>query len=259
VSERALDRLMIVLAAAVVGVVVFGAVLALVPKPPSPDVVAAEVLDAAHEGIDKVDAQLPDGGTALVAIPGGPFEIIKGKAPALMPDAVVPWLSGQNGATAVAAGGDSTWAAVAVPDGGSATMAGLVAALVAALGVLAMPLLLNHRRPKTVMHVQQADPRLGPMLDERATLVKSLIELLPQLPDGVAWQAENALAKAGVHQIVPDGELVDPQRHHVVGTEPPADLARVNTVARTIRPGYADGDRLVIHPKVVVYAMDQAR
>lgn len=137
-------------------------------------------------------------------------------------------------------------------------VAGLVAALVAFAGVLAMPLLLGFlsiRRPEPGT---RPDPRVGPLLDQRAALVRGLVDLLPQLPDGLVWQAENALKQVGVRPVVPDGEVVDPLRHHVVGTEPPADATQVNTVARTIRPGYADGERLVIHPKVVVYTMEKA-
>lgn len=151
----------------------------------------------------------------------------------------------------------------AAPTGGpqgtpTPMVAGLVAALVAFAGVLAMPLLLGFlsiRRPEPVA---RPDPRVGPLLDQRAALVRGLVDLLPQLPDGLVWQAENTLKQVGVRQVVPDGEVVDPLRHHVVGTEPPADATQVNTVARTIRPGYADGERLVIHPKVVVYTMDKA-
>jgi len=186
-NERVLNRIVIVLAAAVVGVVVFSLVLVLAPE-------AAPTIN---------------------------------ESPQRTPTPMV---------------------------------AGLVAALVAAAGVLAMPLLLDFlsvRRPEPVAR-QQPDPRVGPLLDQRAALVRGLVDLLPQLPDGLVWQAENTLAQVGVRPVVPDGEVVDPLRHHVVGTEPPADATQANTVARTIRPGYADGERLVIHPKVVVYAMDQA-
>lgn len=134
-------------------------------------------------------------------------------------------------------------------------VAGLVAALVAVAGVLAMPPLVDFLSDHRV--APQPDPRVDPLLEQRDALVLGLVDLLPQLPDGLVWQAENALKKVGVRPVVADGEVVDPSRHHVVGTETPADAAQVNTVARTIRPGYADGDRLVAHPKVVVYAVDQ--
>lgn len=142
-----------------------------------------------------------------------------------------------------------------VPESPQRIVAGIVAAVVGFVGVLGMPLLLDflvHRTPPV-----EEDPYT--LRDQRAALVRGLVDLLPQLPDGLVWQAENALTKVGVHPVVPDGEPVDPGRHHVVGTEPPLDTALVNTVARTIRPGYADGDRLVSHPKVVVYTMDPER
>lgn len=255
-TERVLDRLMIMLAAAVVGVLVLGIVLALAPSPPEPHTVATEVLSNARTGVDGVAERLPEGAAALVSGPEGTFEVPEN--PQGTKAAVLPWLDEHLGASAVARGDDGSWAAVSLPENGSAVPAGLVAALVAMLGVLAMPLLsnlLSHRRPQAVVYVKQQDPRA---LEQRAALVRGLVDLLPQLPEAVAWQAENALTKAGVRQVVPDGELVDPRRHHVVGTETPTDAGRINTVARTVRPGYADGDRLVTHPKVVVYTMDQA-
>lgn len=246
-TERVLDRLMIAVAAAVVGVLVLGIVLALVPSGPQPHAVATEVLDAARNGVDGVAERLPDGGVALVHLPAGTFEI--SDRTKQTPAAVLPWLDNHAGAAAVARGDDGSWAAVSLPENGSTVPAGLLAALVAVVGVLAVRLLGN-RRQEAVIHIQRPDPRI---LEQRAALVGGLVDLLPQLPEAVAWQAENTLAKAGVRPVVPDGEFVDPRRHHVVGTELPPDVARVNTVARTIRPGYVDGDRFVTHPKVVVY------
>lgn len=247
-TERVLDRLMVVVAAAVVGVLVFGIVLALAASGSSPHAVATDVLAAARNGIDGVAERLPNGGAALVHLPAGTFEVPED--PQRTPTAaVLPWLDSHAGASAVARGDDGSWAAVSLPENGSAVPAGLVAALVAVIGVLAVPLLGN-RHPQAVVHITQPDPRI---LEQRAALVGGLVDLLPQLPEAVAWQAENTLTQAGVRQVVPDGEFVDPKRHHVVGTELPPDVARVNTVARTIRPGYVDGDRFVTHPKVVVY------
>jgi len=264
-SERALDRVMVVLGAAVVGLAIFGAVLALAPGGASPHAVATDVLGAAHEGIDRVGDRLPDGGTALVALPTGTFEVATGAPPRPVAAAILRWLPQQTGATAVVRGADGAWAAVSVPEAGSAVPAALVAALVAVVGMVAMSLLFNLlHRPGAVLHANPGPqpppmPDDRPLLREREVLVRGLVDLLPQLPEGLVWQAEKALSTVGVRQVVADGERVDPRRHHVVGTEPPVDADRVNTVARTIRPGYADGDQLVIHPKVVVYATDQAR
>jgi molecular chaperone GrpE (heat shock protein) len=76
------------------------------------------------------------------------------------------------------------------------------------------------------------------------------------MPDALVWQAEKALADAGVRTIVPDGEPFDPALHHVVGTEPIPRGGRENTIARTVRPGYADDKDILVYPKVVVYADD---
>jgi hypothetical protein len=89
---------------------------------------------------------------------------------------------------------------------------------------------------------------------QRSVLVRRLAELLPQLPAPLAWQAVNALDEVGVQAFVPDGEKFDPALHHAVGTEPAPAPDRVNTVARTIRPGYRDSRQVIVFPKVVVYA-----
>src|SRR6266496_3296269 len=68
-SERTLDRLMALLGAAVVGLAIFGAVLALAPSGPDPHAVAADVLAAAQDGIDQAGSSLPEGGAALVTVP----------------------------------------------------------------------------------------------------------------------------------------------------------------------------------------------
>jgi molecular chaperone GrpE (heat shock protein) len=94
---------------------------------------------------------------------------------------------------------------------------------------------------------------------ERDALARAVAELVPQLPDALAWQATNALASGGVRPVVPDGRPLDPAAHHVVGTEASPDPARADTIARTVRPGYAAEDgRLLVHPKVVVYRPDGA-
>lgn len=88
---------------------------------------------------------------------------------------------------------------------------------------------------------------------QRETLARSVAELLSSMPEAVAWQAEKALAEAGVQRVVPDGEPFDAALHHAVGTEPAAGGGHENTVARTVRPGYADDDSILVYPKVVIY------
>ena len=91
---------------------------------------------------------------------------------------------------------------------------------------------------------------------QKTALARSVAELVPSLPDALVWRAEQALADAGVRSVVPDGQLFDAEAHHVVGTEPVPRGSRENIIARTIRPGYADGETILVYPKVIVYADD---
>lgn len=246
--DRLLDQVLVVLAAAVVGLLVFGAVAVLAANGPDPHAVAADALAA--DGAEQVAAALPDDAVALVRHRDTLFEVSTMDRPQRTPqspDVLVAWLASRPGGTAVARGDDGSWAAVAVPERRSPVLAGLVAGLLALAGVLVVRQLATRRSP------DRDDTAPG---EHRATLILNLVKLLPQLPDGLKWQAGNALTAVGVRELTPDGERFDPRRHHVVGTEAPADPARVNTIARTIRPGYADGDHVVVHPKVVVYSME---
>ena len=92
--------------------------------------------------------------------------------------------------------------------------------------------------------------------EQKTALARSLAELVPSLPDALVWRAEQALADVGVRSVVPDGQPFDETAHHVVGTEPVPRGGRENIIARTIRPGYADGENILVYPKVIVYADD---
>jgi hypothetical protein len=92
---------------------------------------------------------------------------------------------------------------------------------------------------------------------QRDDLVRGLGELGNQLPDGLGWQVTNLVEAAGLRIVTPDGEPFDPAVHHAVGTEPAPDRNQAETVARTVRPGYADEDRVLVPARVVVYALDE--
>ena len=98
--------------------------------------------------------------------------------------------------------------------------------------------------------------RLRRSAQQKTVLARSVAELLPSMPEALVWQAEKALAEVGVRAIVPDGEPFDAAAHHIVGTEPVPRAAGKNIVARTVRPGYADDEKILVYPKVVVYADD---
>jgi molecular chaperone GrpE (heat shock protein) len=91
------------------------------------------------------------------------------------------------------------------------------------------------------------------LLEQRSALLHDFAELLPQMSDAVAWQAVNILEAAGVRIVRPDGLKFDPAHHHAVGTEQAPGHEAAGLIARTVRPGYADGERLVVHPRVVVF------
>ena len=101
--------------------------------------------------------------------------------------------------------------------------------------------------------------RLRRSAQQRTALARSLAELLPSMPDALVWQAEKALADVGVRPVVADGELFDPAAHDAIGVEPVPRGKKQNTVARTVRPGYADDERILVYPKVVVYANDDGQ
>jgi hypothetical protein len=103
--------------------------------------------------------------------------------------------------------------------------------------------------PPPVTAPSQPDPRLA----ERETAVRELAELVGRLPPEFAWQAANVLRSAGVHQIPSDGAPFDPAVHFVVETRSTPDPALHDVVARTVKPGWADRDRVVVPARVVVY------
>jgi GrpE len=111
--------------------------------------------------------------------------------------------------------------------------------------------------PATEQIPEQQLRRLRQSADQKTALARGLAELLPSMPEAVAWQAGKALADVGVRPVIPDGEVFDAKVHHAVGTEPVPPGGQENTIARTVRPGYADDQHILVYPKVVVYAVDQ--
>jgi molecular chaperone GrpE (heat shock protein) len=84
-------------------------------------------------------------------------------------------------------------------------------------------------------------------------MVRGLAELVATLPPEFEWQAENVLNAAGVRAVDADGQVFDPHVHHAVDTEPTPDAALGDTVARTLRRGWVDGDQVMVPARVVVY------
>ena len=106
-----------------------------------------------------------------------------------------------------------------------------------------------------------AGPAIGPapsreeaaIRSQRAGLVEALISLRDQLPsEALADEAQRALAAAGITEIRPDGEVFDPARHRATDQVTAADVQAHNRVTATERVGYADGERVIRLPEVVV-------
>jgi hypothetical protein len=132
---------------------------------------------------------------------------------------------------------------------GAAVLTGLLACLV--------PLAVLRRTAVPVPAAEVVPPATPPPPDprfvQREKAVRGLADLIGQLPPEFAWQAVNVLEAAGARQIVADGRPFDPGLHHAVGTEATPEASLHDTVARTVRPGWADRDRVVTPARVVVY------
>lgn len=85
-------------------------------------------------------------------------------------------------------------------------------------------------------------------------LAREMVDLLDTLPnESQRYQVHRALSDAGIVEFEADGELFDPERHEVVDVEWTDDRSRESRVARTVRPGYADGTRVIRAAEVLVY------
>ncbi|MFF4992824.1 nucleotide exchange factor GrpE [Streptosporangium saharense] len=69
----------------------------------------------------------------------------------------------------------------------------------------------------------------------------------------------DGLNRAGVREIVPDGQRFDPRLHEAFGTEPTDRPELHDTVAETVKKGYADGGRVIRVPQVAVYRHEAPR
>ncbi|MEV0679638.1 hypothetical protein AB0I60_24240 [Actinosynnema sp. NPDC050436] len=227
----------------------------LAPGTPTADAeaVADRVLGTARRSDDpaaiaqRVADALPAGSRAVVVRPARANEpssrtgtpevaVLVGEADL----AAASLLVSNGGVVGAHATPDGWWAAVAVP----ATVRPPVGA---ALGLVVGAALLGAAAAEL--------PRPRPGARDRDVLARGLSALAADVP-GLAREADHLLVAAGLRRLVPDGRSVDRLRHHVVGTERTRDGDLVDTVARTVRPGYADGTRTVVRPRVVAYVRD---
>ena len=228
---------------------------------------------AASSVAGKVAAAIPPGSHVIIGLPAVASSLVYGPV-TVLPEGATGGAAGKAPAayagTAMAFGADGIWAVAATAPSSSAPVifaAALLAALAALGGALAgrrrtrayAPPLAPPAEPASTLAGTERIPsnelsrlRLG--AQQRTVLARRLAELLPSLPEAVAWQAEKALAEVGVRTVVPDGEIFDPASHYAVGTEAVPARGAENTIVRTVRPGYSDDEHILVYPKVVVYA-----
>ncbi|OBG29598.1 nucleotide exchange factor GrpE [Mycobacterium sp. 852002-51057_SCH5723018] len=90
--------------------------------------------------------------------------------------------------------------------------------------------------------------------EHRGTLVSGCVKVRGLLDDPLlADVLDEALRDAGVSVFDPTGQFKDSARHRVDHTLPAPEPADDGLVARTLTPGYLDGDRLLAPAEVVVY------
>jgi molecular chaperone GrpE len=98
------------------------------------------------------------------------------------------------------------------------------------------------------------DPLLDRVLADRQALIQLCLYALDRARSGgVVERIEQGLAGIGVVAMRPDGQRFDPAVHEAGGTVVTDDPARDGLVAETEVVGFADQDRLLRAPVVMVY------
>ncbi|GIH99938.1 nucleotide exchange factor GrpE [Planobispora takensis] len=103
---------------------------------------------------------------------------------------------------------------------------------------------------------QQVERLFADGTPRRETLVETCIDYWDQIAERhpqLAGTLLDGLNRAGVRQIVADGQRFDPRLHEAFGTEPTDRPELHDVVAETVKQGYADGDRVLRVPQVAVY------
>jgi hypothetical protein len=89
---------------------------------------------------------------------------------------------------------------------------------------------------------------------QRAALITGMLTIRGLIDDPqVADVVDDSLRTAGVTVFDPTGHTKDPRYHRVDHTEPAAHPGQVDTIARTLTPGYIDDGRVLQPADVVVY------
>ena len=92
---------------------------------------------------------------------------------------------------------------------------------------------------------------------ERDALIEGCMELCDYLDSNpLREMLLRTLSRAGVYEIVCEGEVFDASRHHAVDWLPATNPALHLHVAKTEQPGYRDRDRVIRFPDVLVYRLE---
>lgn len=93
---------------------------------------------------------------------------------------------------------------------------------------------------------------------QRTILRDTMIEVRDLVTiEAVRGRILEALQRAGIEEISPDGQTFDPTKHHAIDRVPTTNPTDHNRVAFTERPGYRDGNVLVRPPDVGVYRLKE--
>lgn len=167
---------------------------------------------------------------------------------------------------AVVAAGLVLWLAPAgtATDRGSTWAAALIAALIVMVSGACAALIMEAALARDSAQPPSAptpgyDPRPAQVAYQRAEMIRAVANLMGQLPEQFAWQANRALQAGGARPLVPDGQRFDPARHSIVGTVPADGKNNADVIARTLRPGYEDDDEVFVPARVLVYTAEADR
>lgn len=96
--------------------------------------------------------------------------------------------------------------------------------------------------------------------NERAKMIDLLLYARDRVSSpAVAARMDDNLAQLGIQVLVPRvGDRFDPQQHEASATVHTDDPAQQGTIAELELAGYADGDRVVRHPVVTVFALERS-
>jgi hypothetical protein len=94
----------------------------------------------------------------------------------------------------------------------------------------------------------------GGIRSDESVMAGELVDLLEAVPsDSLRYRIRRVLSDAGIVEYGADGEVFDPERHNVVDVESTDDPSRESRIARTVRPGFSDGARVIRPAEVLVY------